>query len=359
MTTIARGSSPGDPGGLAASSTPLQPRTAERDELARLVRAELRTRLDGLDERTRHIAGYHLGYWDADGAPYDGGSGKGLRPALALLSARAAGQPAETGLPAAVAVELVHNFSLLHDDVIDGDAERRHRPTAWAAFGVGPAILAGDALLNLAGEVLGETAAPGAREAADSLATAVRRLIAGQAADIEFEQRSTVGLDECLQMARDKTAALLSCSAALGAVLHGAPAALTGGLAGFGERLGLAFQLVDDLLGIWGTPERTGKPVGSDLRTRKKSVPVVRALTSGVPAASRLAELYAMPGELTRDELDLAAGLIVETGAREWTEQKAHRLLAEAVTELDGLELPVDVRAELIDLARLVTGRDH
>ena len=339
-------------------------------EVDTLVQPEIRAALDRIDERTRLTAGYQLGYWDADGQPTTRGGGKGLRPALVLLSARAAGKTAEDALPGAAAVELVHNFSLLHDDVIDGDAERRHRPTAWAAFGVGPAILAGDALLSLAGDVLSAMPGHGGTWGLRYLNAAVRRLIAGQAADVAFEHRDTVTLDECLTMARDKTAALLSCSATLGAVLCGGPPALTLGLALYGDRLGLAFQLVDDLLGIWGEPAVTGKPVLSDLVARKKSVPVVRALTAGGTASDQLRELYATPGELSTGDLALAATLIEETGARDWTEKEADRLLTEALAELDRItELGAtdgpdanaltDVHRELVEIARFMTGRDH
>ncbi|MGI5215701.1 polyprenyl synthetase family protein [Plantactinospora sp. CA-290183] len=328
-----------------------------------LVAPEIRAALDRIDQRTRLVAGYQLGYWDAAGQP-TGRGGKGLRPALALLSARAAGQTVRRGLPGAVAVELVHNFSLLHDDVIDGDLERRHRPTAWAAFGLGPAILAGDALLSLADEVL--TLAPDldVSRGMPVLHAAIRRLIAGQAADVAFETRTDVTLDECLAMARDKTAALLACSATLGAVLCGGSPAVVDGLARYGERLGLAFQLVDDLLGIWGEPAVTGKPVLADLRARKKSVPVVRALTSGGPAATQLAELYTSPGELSAADLALAATLIEETGARDWTEKQADRLLTEALAELDQLAAPgpeagAEVHADLVAIAHFMTGRDH
>src|SRR5699024_5603113 len=138
------------------------------------------------------------------------------------LSAQAAGAPAKRGVPAGVAVECVYNFSLLHDDIMDGDRERRHRPTAWTVFGTSSAILAGDALLTLAQEILLEDGSPGGYWAARCLAAATQRLIAGQTADLEFEGRVDVALDECLTMASDKTAALLACSCSIGAMLAGA-----------------------------------------------------------------------------------------------------------------------------------------
>src|SRR3984885_14648145 len=216
--------------------------------------------INRLSPGVRRVAAYHYGLADAEGHPVRVGSGKALRPALALLSARAAGVPAERGVMAAVAVELVHNFSLLHDDIMDGDTERRHRPTAWTVYGVGAAILAGDALLALAQGLLLAGPAPQGLWASRCLGASVQRLIAGQGADLAFERRDDVTLDECRQMAGDKTAALMACACSIGAIYVGAPAVLAMGLAGFGAHVGLAFQLTDDLLGIWGAPEITGKP---------------------------------------------------------------------------------------------------
>src|ERR1700678_624778 len=147
-----------------------------------------------LSPGVRRVAAYHYGLADAEGNPVRVGSGKALRPALALLSARAAGGSAARGVMVAVAVELVHNFSLLHDDILDGDTERRHRPTAWTVFGVGAAILAGDALLALAQDLLLADSAPQGVWAARCLNAAVTRLIAGQGNDLAFEKRDDVTL---------------------------------------------------------------------------------------------------------------------------------------------------------------------
>src|SRR5262249_55207275 len=181
------------------------------------------------------------GWTEADGRPATGCSGKALRPALALLSAQAAGAPLEAGLPGAVAVELVHNFSLLHDDVMDGDAQRRHRPTVWAVWGVPTAILAGDAMLAAAQEVLLASGSAHGPQAALLLLQATRELIRGQHEDLAFERRRDVTVEECLRMAEGKTGALLAASAAIGAVLAGAPAEVVEALEGYGDHLGLAF----------------------------------------------------------------------------------------------------------------------
>src|SRR5260370_8928139 len=170
----------------------------------------------------RRVGAYHYGLADADGNPISGGSGKALRPALALLSARAAGAAPRRGVAPAVAVELVHNFSLLHDDIMDSDTERRHRPTAWTVYGIGAAILAGDALLALAVDALLEDSSPQSPWSARCLSAAVQRLIAGQGADLAFERRDDVGGAGGLEMAGDKKAAPMSCACTIGVIHVGA-----------------------------------------------------------------------------------------------------------------------------------------
>jgi geranylgeranyl diphosphate synthase type I len=259
-----------------------------------------------------------------------------------------------------VAVELVHNFSLLHDDIMDGDTERRHRPTAWTVFGTPAAILAGDALLALAQDILLEDGGPQGRWAARCLLAAVQRLISGQSADMEFEQRHSVSMDECLTMAGDKTAALMACACSIGAIFTGAPPSLAMSLADFGSHTGLAFQLVDDLLGIWGAPEVTGKPVWSDLRTRKKTLPVAAAMAGPVrsdTAGRELGELLAQPDPLTEDDLSRAAWLIEEAGGRKWAEDETARQLEAACKCLADAAIPADVRDELTEIARFIAGR--
>jgi geranylgeranyl diphosphate synthase type I len=329
-------------------------------EIARsLVEPALRAAIGRLDHSNRAVAEYHLGYADAAGRPVSGPGGKGVRGTLALLSARAAGAPAEVGVPAAVACELVHNFSLLHDDVMDADTMRRHRPTAWTVFGSSAAILAGDALLGLAVEVLAESSTPTVPWAVRCLSAATRRLIAGQAADLDFETDTDVDLQQCQQMAAGKTGALLSCAASLGAVLADAPAALTMSLAEFGYHLGMAFQLVDDLLGIWGRPEATGTPVASDLASRKKSLPVVAALAAGGPDAAQLARLYAGGGSLSGRELAEAAAAVQAAGGRQWAIDAAQAETSSALAIVAELPISAQVRDELTVVARKLCARDR
>jgi geranylgeranyl diphosphate synthase type I len=321
-----------------------------------LVGPSIAAAVGRLNPSVRAVSAYHLGLADAAGQPVTAGAGKALRPALALLSARAAGAPAERAVSAAAAVELVHNFSLLHDDIMDGDTERRHRPTAWTVFGVGAAILAGDALLVLAQDLLLETPPYGVW-AARCLSAAVQRLIAGQSADLDFERRDDVQVAECLDMEADKTAALMACACSIGAIYTGAPASLVLSLAEFGTGAGLAFQLADDMLGIWGAPAVTGKPVGSDLRARKKSMPVVAALTSGTEASAELAELLAGQEPLTEQQVARATWLVEQAGGRDQTEAMAAKALDSAFGALGRADMPEDVRAELSGIAEFITAR--
>lgn len=321
------------------------------------VDASLATVVDRLCPDSRRVCAYHFGWEDAAGDPTDARGGKALRPALAFLSARAAHAHPEDAVAAATAVELVHNFSLLHDDVIDGDDRRRHRATAWRLFGEGRAILAGDDLLNLASTVLIEAPSPHRMEALTCLSEAVMELNRGQYADLAFEYRLDVSIPECLDMAKAKTGALISCSTSLGAVLAGAPAAVIDGLTSFGRHLGLAFQAVDDLLGIWGEPMTTGKPIGSDLRQKKKTLPVVFALRAGDGCGDQLRRILSR--EVVGDaDAASAMELLARSGAGHWVTGLAERETDLALRALDDLAIPADVRADLEEVARYLATRE-
>lgn len=325
-----------------------------------IVEPALRAAVDRLDPVTRDIAAYHLGWLDADGRPAAAG-GKAVRPALALLSAQAAGASIGVGVPGAVAVELVHNFSLVHDDLMDRDVQRRHRATVWAVWGPSTAILVGDAMLSLAHQVLATEGGSRAGAASALLGSSTQELIRGQVDDLAFEQRATVGLDECLAMAAGKTGALLGCASAIGAVLAGADDCTVSALATFGEQLGLAFQLIDDLLGIWGDAAVTGKPVGSDLRARKKSLPIAFAIGSGTPAGEELGAWLATeaPAGGDPDEVIAKASIWVEqAGGRDWALLEASARLALAEAALARADIPGEVQAELIALGQFVVARD-
>nr|WSS60151.1 polyprenyl synthetase family protein [Streptomyces sp. NBC_01177] len=298
-----------------------------------LVRPSLSAAIERLHPWPGEMAAFSLGWCEVGGAPADGSyEGKGLRQTLAVLCAEAVGAPGESAVPGAVAVELVHTFSLLHDDIMDGDGTRRQRETVWKAYGTGPAVLAGDALFALAVQTLAETPGPQGTAAVGRLSGTLSDLVRGQAEDLLFAGRPWTGpgavrTDEYRSMAELKTGTLLGCSAALGGLLGGAPARAVAALDRAGRHLGVAFQAVDDLLGIWGDPAVTGKPVYSDLRQRKKTYPVLAALAGAGPRSGELAALLNSPLPLDEDGAVRAAALVEACGGRAATLEEARRHL--------------------------------
>ncbi|MGV9879812.1 family 2 encapsulin nanocompartment cargo protein polyprenyl transferase [Streptomyces sp. NPDC003006] len=352
----------------AAEAVARPPEPGERHEAAEILAAaracvdpELHRAVDSLPGSLRRVARYHFGWEHADGTPAAGNAGKAIRPALVLAAVRALGGEPATAVRAAAAVELTHNFTLLHDDVMDRDTTRRHRPTAWTVFGDADAILVGDALQALAQRLLAEDPHPGAPAASARLARCVVELCAGQHADCALERRGPdeVTLDECLAMAEAKTGALLGCACALGALYAGGGPEEVDALDGFGREAGLAFQLIDDVIGIWGDPGHTGKPAGADLAARKKSLPVVAALASGTPAAVELAQLYVGPPAKGEDELERAARAVERAGGRDWAQVHAADRMSRAVGQLARAVPDPESAGGLLALAEFVTRRTH
>jgi geranylgeranyl diphosphate synthase type I len=300
-------------------------------------------------------ARYVMGWENGDGSPAAAG-GKRLRPLLCIEVAQACGSPAETALPGAVAVEFVHNFSLVHDDIQDRDVLRHGRPTAWQLIGEAQAINLGNFLYTRGLKHLAESQAPGAPQALTLLFDAVERMVGGQWADLDFERDAAVTETAYLAMVDGKTGALLGAAAGIGAVLAGTPAITVERLRQWGAALGVAFQVRDDYLGTWGDAAATGKSVSSDIARRKKTLPVVYALAT--PARARLLELYSsdrMTDDLVNDVLDL----LESVGAREHTLAVARGLAARAEALLDGLGLPADGIARLRALGRFIVERDR
>ncbi|MFE9028499.1 polyprenyl synthetase family protein [Streptomyces iakyrus] len=324
------------------------------DRCRDLVRPALEEAVGRLHPWVGEMAAYSFGWCEVGGAPTVASGGKGVRQALAVLGAEAAGAPGRAGVAAAVAVELVHTFSLLHDDIMDGDADRRGRPTVWQAYGTGPAVLAGDALFALAVETL--AAQPRGAQAVRTLSVALGDLVRGQADDLLFADRPWAGPDrvrpdEYRAMAERKTGALLGCAAAVGAVLGGAGPGTAAALDRAGRHLGVAFQIVDDVLGIWGDPRVTGKPVHGDLRERKKTYPVLVAL--GSPLGGRVAALLE-----TGDAPETAAALIEEAGGRSAAMTEARRHLTAVETALAGTPLATGAAEDLRSLLAYLVRRD-
>ena len=320
------------------------------------VEPRMRAAMAQLPAGLRHIGGYHLGWWDERGVARHGAGGKSVRAALSLAASRALGGDG-AAVTGAVAVELVHNFTLLHDDVMDRDPLRRHRPTVWALFGTADAILVGDALQALAVRVLAQDPHPAAVPAMDCLAGCMIELCEGQRNDCAFERRSDITLGQCEAMAEGKTGALLGSACAIGALYAGAPPGAVAAMDAFGRRMGMAFQLVDDLLGIWGDPAVTGKPAGADLVARKKSLPVVAALTSGTAAGEELAAFYHSDLPVAGADVGRLADLVERAGGRAWAQSQAADHSTAALAHLRTAVPDAERASDLRTLADMLTRR--
>ena len=228
----------------------------------------------------REMLSYHMG-WTGEGAGPQT-QGKRLRPVLLLLSVVAAGGDWQQALPAAAGVELLHNFSLIHDDVEDNGDLRHGRPTVWVKWGVPQAINAGDLMFTISNQAIlnlrRSYSAEVVLRAQGLFQQTCVKLTQGQYLDMWYENMDNLALDAYWSMVAGKTAALLACCTEMGALLGGADMAVCDKYHQFGHLLGLAFQAQDDLLGIWGDVERIGKSTSSDLFTKKKTLPVIFGL---------------------------------------------------------------------------------
>ena len=307
---------------------------------------------------------YHLGWVNAELRPVEHNPGKRLRPLLCLLCCQAAGGEPSQALPAASALELVHSFSLVHDDIEDGSRMRRGRPTVWDVWGQAQAINVGDALFALARlSVLRLTSGGVSLDRTLSVAQALDRaclaLCEGQFLDMSFEGHTTVDLAQYLGMIRLKTAALIAASAQIGAIVAVEDAAVIAQMFAFGEHLGLAFQIQDDLLGIWGEEDVTGKSALTDLRDKKKTLPVVHAMVQDGHRADarRLASLFDKPGPLGEHECSEALIILERAGSKAYAEAMAAHYLQLALDCLTQIALHESDEQALGGLARSLLSR--
>jgi geranylgeranyl diphosphate synthase type I len=307
---------------------------------------------------------YHLGWVDGNLQPVEADSGKRLRPMLCLLCCEAAGGDPEQALPAAAALELVHNFSLVHDDIQDASKTRRGRRTVWDIWGQAQGINVGDGLFVLARQALhrlGERNVPLQRQHAAIIALdeACLALCEGQYFDMIFEDHVDVDLDQYLWMIRHKTAALLAASAQLGAIIATFDETQIDDYHRFGENLGMAFQIQDDILGTWGDPSVTGKSAATDIRDRKKTLPVVYALRHRIDpeAVLALAELYAPGDPLDENEIRCALALLDRVGARAYAEEMAEAYYHQAIHDLERTRIENEAQTRLRALAASLLGR--
>lgn len=274
---------------------------------------------------------YHMG-WKGEGAGPDS-QGKRIRPLLVLLTAEAAGGRWQSALPASTAVELLHNFSLIHDDIQDNSPLRRNRPTVWVKWGMPQAINTGDVMFTLAFMAVQGLAASlpahSVLEASRILQETCLLLTQGQYLDISYEDKPSLSIDDYWRMIGGKTSALLSCCTQLGALAGGASEGQVAYFKEYGYSLGLAFQVLDDWLGIWGDVALTGKSAESDLVSGKKTLPVLHGLSLGGPFARRW-----LQGNITAADVPALAQMLEAEGANTYTLETAGRLTDQALTAL-------------------------
>ena len=309
---------------------------------------------------------YHLGWVDRWGnrAQSPISQGKSLRPTLCLFACEALSEDLAKALPAAAALELIHNFSLIHDDIQDQDRERRHQATVWHLWGVPKALVAGNAmqaagdlaLLNPARvNVIPETMI----RVSQLLTASYLEMIEGQFLDLAFESETEIDTEEYLRMIAYKTGSLIRSGLEIGALMATEDMATYQAFSRFGSCLGRAFQIRDDFLGIWGDVSTTGKAAGNDIRRRKKSFPVVYALNhAGGQSRHDLFEIYGQK-ELDEDDVTRVLAILDEVGAQEQSQQLINASADEAVHALEEISLPSWAREEAEGLVDFLARREY
>jgi len=308
---------------------------------------------------------YHFG-WDRAGSSGDAPNlgGKRIRPLLLLLVARAVAGRSNHALPAALAIEMIHNFTLIHDDVMDESTERRHRTTLWKRWSTAQAINAGDGLYALGMGAMLRLRRHGVPAdktiaAMDLLLAACRATVEGQMLDISFEQRTDVTPDEYLTMIAGKSGALIEASARIGALLSSDDPAVIDAYGDFGLSLGLAFQIWDDYLGVWGEAARMGKSATSDIEGRKKSYPVLLAFQDApADVQARLHSIYAQP-EIAPADVEEVYDALEQVDAQQKTRDLIEVNFQRALAALDSADTDNESQRALRDLALFLVERAY
>jgi geranylgeranyl diphosphate synthase type I len=302
---------------------------------------------------------YAMGWTDETGAPYAKMTGKRIRPMLLLLCTEAAGGDWRKALPAAAAVEFLHNFSLIHDDIEDESPTRHGRPTVWKLWGLANAINAGDALFTVSFYALHQLTYTGLAPDRilaiwDIFNQTTLELTRGQHLDMRFEHQAAVSVDEYLSMIAGKSAALVAACSRTGAMIATNDPATTDQYAAYGLNLGIAFQIRDDILGIWGDPAVTGKSAATDILSRKKSLPVLYTLDKN----DVLAQIYERD-HLAEADVTEALTVLEQAGARPHTEMYEQHYYELAIKALENARAQGEAAERLLQLTRALFHRDR
>ncbi|MHB1346738.1 MAG: polyprenyl synthetase family protein [Candidatus Humimicrobiaceae bacterium] len=305
---------------------------------------------------------YHMGWIDSDGNPGSFNKGKFLRATLCILACVSTGIDYKKSLPVAASIELIHNFSLIHDDIQDNDIQRRHRPTLWYLWGRPQAINAGTTMKVLANLAILELqkydVSPIKQiEVFKIINESCLTMLEGQYLDISFEDKFDVSSDEYITMIEKKTASLIEGAILIGAVLNLEnkdilPFKL------FGNYLGIAFQIRDDILGIWGNEDMTGKPHASDIRKRKKSLPIVFALEqSDHRIKNKLHKIYAAR-KIDEKQVGTMLEYLRKVGAKDFCEKKCRHYYELAISEIRNLPISKEYIDSYHEISRFLLIRD-
>lgn len=336
-----------------------EPAVELRDEMLAALEEGLRQSVSVLDgpphSAMAEMVHYHLGWSQAE----DEGRGKRLRPLLTLLVCDGAGGTWRRALPAAIAVELVHNFSLIHDDIEDRSETRRGRPTMWKRWGMPQALNTGDALLILSQAAGHRLVDQGVTPTVTlnvlrELDAACLRLTIGQHLDLAFEGQDIVSEEAYLTMIGGKTSSLLATATSIGAKVADSAPATVEAYRNFGHHLGMAFQVLDDILGIWGEPAKTGKPASDDLRAHKKTLPVIH----GLEHSAEFRSLWEDPGP-AEDRLAAMRNTLEEVGSLEHARQLAATHTDQALAQLERAKGRGAAAAELERIAADLLARER
>ncbi len=305
---------------------------------------------------------YHMGWENLEGTPTRGG-GKALRPILCLAACEMSGGDWRDALPAAAALELIHNFSLVHDDIQDGDETRRGTPTLWSIWGVPTALTAGNAMRVIADHTAGALTEGGTTPevAQGTIAELTKRyleMIEGQYLDLSFEAAERVSVDDYLDMIGRKTGALLESAMHMGALVATGDQAIAQGFGECGMRLGLAFQIRDDYLGVWGDPAFTGKAVGADIRRKKKSLPAVYLFDNASDEERPWLDETYRAEEIEGARLDGVMAMLDRLGGDSYVQRIAEEQARQAVAAVDALAIPEESKQLLGAVAEFFVTRD-
>jgi len=333
------------------------------DQYLPALDAELRDILNSTDRAYDAYYGmfrYHLGWTDDKFNAIKADPGKRIRPLICLVACEALGGDWHTALPVAAAIELVHNFSLIHDDIEDDSDTRRGRKAVWKVWGLAQGLNAGDGMFVLSRLTLGRMPQRGLSvqkwaAVSSEFDAATLALCQGQYLDLSFESRYDVSVDEYLEMIRGKTAALISAAARFGAMLATDDPALIATLARFGKNIGLAFQITDDILGIWGDPNVTGKSAATDILAKKKSLPVIIGFNDA-RCGEKLRAMYRQPS-LSQADVESVLGCLGEAQARERAQKIADDFRVTAVAALDETKIKNPAMDHLREIADVMTNR--